>query len=162
MNVSWLWCFAVDDLMRALALTIVTRGLCSTEPTRDATTLIERDLPLVARGLAWRVLLSGKGFEWILQVTGRRFEAANSRLLDTVAQLVTQYRADDHTRGDLLALSIAARDPDTGNGLTDDQICDEMVNLLLAGTETTRQRDGLAVAGRGGTPHSDTGCTPRH
>lgn len=36
-----------------------------------------------------------------------------------------------------MSLLLAARHPDTGAGLTDDEVCDEMVNLLFAGTETT-------------------------
>ena len=40
-------------------------------------------------------------------------------------------------RGDLLSMLLAARDEDTGEGITDQQLRDEVMTLLLAGHETT-------------------------
>ncbi|GAB2703457.1 cytochrome P450 [Nocardia thraciensis] len=128
---------AVDDLMRSLALQIVTRGLCTTEPTSDAAQVIRHELPLVLRGVGRRVLLSGKTFEWLFHATGRRFDIANQRLRDTVVRLVAHRRTSPELHDDLLAMLISTCESDTGAALSDNRIHDEMVNFLLAGTETT-------------------------
>ncbi|MFJ1461106.1 cytochrome P450 [Nocardia sp. N2S4-5] len=128
---------AIDDAMRELALTVVARALCSAAPNTQAITVIRRDLPTVLRGVAWRVLVSAPVLERLPLPANRRFTAANRRLRQVVADLVAHYRSAGVDNGDLLSLLLAARHPDTGAGPTDDEVCDEMVNLLFAGTETT-------------------------
>ncbi|MBB5915350.1 cytochrome P450 [Nocardia transvalensis] len=127
----------VDDAMRDLSLTVATRTLCSAAPSAEAIAVIRRDLPTVMRGVAWRVLVSAPWLERLPIPSNRRFVAANRRLRRVVADLVAHYRSADTDHGDLLSLLLAARHPDTGAGLTDNEIRDEMVNLLFAGTETT-------------------------
>ena len=51
--------------------------------------------------------------------------------------LIDQRRRDGADRGDLLSALLAARDEDTGEGLDDRQLRDEVMTLLLAGHETT-------------------------
>ncbi|MBF6170971.1 cytochrome P450 [Nocardia blacklockiae] len=128
---------AIDDAMRELSLTVAARTLCSAAPSAHAIETIRRDLPTVLRGVAWRVLISAPVLERLPLPANRRFTAANRRLRQVVADLVAHYRSAGLDHGDLLSLLLAARDPDTGAGLTDDEIRDELVNLLFAGTETT-------------------------
>jgi cytochrome P450 len=67
-----------------------------------------------------------------------RAKAARTRLNNWLAGLIHERRADGIDRGDLLSMLLEARDPeDDGRGMTDRQIRDEMVTLLLAGHETT-------------------------
>ena len=51
--------------------------------------------------------------------------------------LIAERRRDGADRGDLLSMLLAARDEDTGEGLGDQQLRDEVMTLLLAGHETT-------------------------
>ena len=51
--------------------------------------------------------------------------------------LIAERRRDGADRGDLLSMLLAARDEDTGEGLSDRQLRDEVMTLLLAGHETT-------------------------
>src|SRR5215217_8055242 len=112
---------AMDDAMRALALTIVARSLCSTDLGRDMIDTIQRDLPVVLNGVAWRVLLSNKTVEKLPLPTNRRFAAANHRLRAVVADVVRSYRQAGADHGDLLSLLINARDSETGATLSDQQ-----------------------------------------
>ena len=69
----------------------------------------------------------------------RRFKAA-LRTLDAVAEGVIRERrraADGEDRGDLLSMLLSARDEETGEGMDDRQLRDEVMTLLLAGHETT-------------------------
>ncbi|HEY1721002.1 MAG TPA: cytochrome P450 [Magnetospirillaceae bacterium] len=63
---------------------------------------------------------------------------------DAVAELdaliegfVAPRRADEQDRGDLLSMLLAARDPETGEGMTPTQLRDEVMTIFLAGHETT-------------------------
>jgi len=66
-----------------------------------------------------------------------RFRAALRALDRVVLSLIAERRRDGADRGDLLSMLLAARDEDTGEGLTDQQLRDEVMTLLLAGHETT-------------------------
>jgi len=66
-----------------------------------------------------------------------RFRAALRALDRVVLSLIAERRRDGADRGDLLSMLLAARDEDTGEGLSDQQLRDEVMTLLLAGHETT-------------------------
>jgi cytochrome P450 len=60
------------------------------------------------------------------------------RQLDAILyRFIAQRRAGGNDRGDLLSLLLHARDEDDGQGMTDQQLRDEMMTLFLAGHETT-------------------------
>jgi cytochrome P450 len=66
-----------------------------------------------------------------------RFRAALRALDRVVLSLIAERRRDPADRGDLLSMLLAARDEETGDGLDDRQLRDEVMTLLLAGHETT-------------------------
>jgi cytochrome P450 len=66
-----------------------------------------------------------------------RFRAALRALDRVVLSLIAERRRDGADRGDLLSMLLAARDEETGEGLSDQQLRDEVMTLLLAGHETT-------------------------
>ena len=66
-----------------------------------------------------------------------RFRAALRALNRVVLSLIAERRRDGADRGDQLSMLLAARDEDTGEGLGDQQLRDEVMTLLLAGHETT-------------------------
>jgi cytochrome P450 len=67
----------------------------------------------------------------------RDFRNARRVLFDTVDELIAEKRARGADDGDLLSMLMAARDEDTGEQMTDAQLRDEVVTMLLAGHETT-------------------------
>ncbi|PYE53668.1 cytochrome P450 [Deinococcus yavapaiensis] len=54
-----------------------------------------------------------------------------------VRRLVDERRASGETKGDLLDMLLEARDEDTGEGMTDEQLRDEVLTIFGAGHETT-------------------------
>jgi cytochrome P450 len=68
----------------------------------------------------------------------KRFVAVRTRVRDILVEVIRQRRADPRVveRGDILSLLITARRRD-GSGLTDEELRDELLTLLLAGHETT-------------------------
>jgi cytochrome P450 len=67
----------------------------------------------------------------------RRARAARERLDALIYQMITERRATAVDHGDLLSTLLAARDEEGSGGLSDQQIRDEAMTLLLAGHETT-------------------------
>jgi cytochrome P450 len=62
---------------------------------------------------------------------------AERRMREAVAGLVRARRAAPSQRDDLLARLLAAKDPETGRPMSDEQLVDNLLTFLLAGHETT-------------------------
>jgi cytochrome P450 len=68
----------------------------------------------------------------------RRFERARAKLDAIIYRIVEERRASGADAGDLLSMLLDARDEENdGLGMTDQQIRDEVMTLILAGHETT-------------------------
>nr|MDQ3819812.1 cytochrome P450 [Acidobacteriota bacterium] len=68
----------------------------------------------------------------------RRFEKAKERLDSTIYRIIEERRASGVDRGDLLSMLLSARDEEGDGGqMTDLQVRDEVMTLILAGHETT-------------------------
>lgn len=65
-----------------------------------------------------------------------RFQRRNEALRTQVFALIAEHRATLEGRTDILSLLISARD-EAGNGLSDQDIMDQLVTLVFAGHETT-------------------------
>lgn len=69
----------------------------------------------------------------------RRLRAAIARLDSVVATIIAQRRATPEPGDDVLGMLLAARDEESGRGLTAQELRDEIMTLLLAGHDTTAQ-----------------------
>lgn len=72
--------------------------------------------------------------------TNRTYRAALASLDETVGAIIRTRReeaARGEVRADLLGMLLAARDEETGQGMSDAQLRDEVMTLVLAGHETT-------------------------
>lgn len=68
----------------------------------------------------------------------RRFNRARARLDAVVYRMIDERRRSGEDRGDLLSMLMLARDTeDDGGTMTDEQLRDEAMTILLAGHETT-------------------------
>jgi cytochrome P450 len=74
--------------------------------------------------------------DWIPTESNKRRKRAVRDLDAIVLGLIAQRRASGDDQGDLLSMLMLARD-DAGQGMTDQQLRDEAVTIVLAGHETT-------------------------
>ena len=127
---------SVDVLREMMHLTerIVLRAMLGSDFQRLAET---------AR--AWSVVNEyiGESF-WTLGLTERwptprnlRYWRALATLDRTIFDVIAERRASGGDHGDLLSLLLAARDPETGEAMSDRQLRDEVMTIFLAGHETT-------------------------
>jgi cytochrome P450 len=125
----------VSDEMMRFTRTVVLRALLGGDLGRFADTIDD----------AWITINEhvGNSF-WSLGIAerfqrakARRFEAARRVLRDAVDYVITERRRNPSDSADLLSMLLAARDEDTGEGMTDEQVRVEVTTFLLAGQETT-------------------------
>jgi cytochrome P450 len=125
----------VDEEMMRLTRTVVLRALLGAELGPFATTIDD----------AWTVINEhiGKSF-WSLGFTDRlptskyrRFHAARAVLRGAVDHVIDQRRRRPSDDRDLLSMLMSARDEETGETMTDEQLRVEVTTFLLAGQETT-------------------------
>ncbi len=67
----------------------------------------------------------------------RRLQVARQTLDAVVDRIIAEHRLQNAETGDLLARLLLARDEETGEGMSDRQVRDEILTLLFAGHETT-------------------------
>jgi len=76
-------------------------------------------------------------FPWVPLPSNRRFLRIRRRLEEIVDGLVALHREEGSSRQDIVDLLLAARDPQTGHGMSEKQMRDEIITLMLAGHETS-------------------------
>ncbi|WP_132058368.1 cytochrome P450 [Halorussus amylolyticus] len=118
--------------MSALTLEIVGRTLFGVDVSGTASRV----------GDALDVVMAASEFSltdvlpvWVPTPQRRRFERAVEDLESVVERIVAE-RRENPTDDDVVSMLLAARD-ESGEGMTDEQIHDEVMTLLLAGHETT-------------------------
>lgn len=128
--------FDVTADMRGLTLDIINRTMFSTDISGEVGT-VRRLMDLVlARKPSLLDLLGLPG--WLPRPDGRVYRQVAAAFDDMVARLLAERRRDGAAdRGDLLAMLLAARDPETGEGMSDRQLHDEILTIFIAGHETT-------------------------
>lgn len=120
--------------MSSLTLNIVGKALFGTDLSAE-TERVGRALTAVNHLLASAFYLP-----WVLSLpTPQRHRLYTARReLDTVVeQIIRERRGRPAQHDDLLEMLLEARDEETGEGMTDHQVRDEVLTLLLAGHETT-------------------------
>ena len=96
--------------------------------------------PALRTALSWvsdRALRPVRAPHWLPTPVGRRAREANAVLHGLAAQILQQCRADPDRDAPLVHALITATDPQTGQRLTDDEICHDLVVFILAGHDTT-------------------------
>jgi len=127
----------MDQELFSLALATVTKVLFSTEISDQWSLEVQQSLPVLLEGLARRALAPIDLLDKLPTPMNRRFGKALRVMENVVNSIIDEYRAGRTESGDLLGALLRARDEETGEGMSDQQVHDEVVTMLIAGTETT-------------------------
>jgi cytochrome P450 len=124
----------VDEMM-GLTQAIIVRTMFSTD-LGDAAEIVNRTWPIINRRIGetfWATKL-----ETTLPLpANRRFWRAIGELEAVVYRIIADRRRRGRDEPDLLSMLLSARDEETGAAMTDRQLRDEVMTMLLAGHETT-------------------------
>jgi cytochrome P450 len=74
---------------------------------------------------------------WVPTRLNRAYQVAKALLDDVVLRLIDSRRRSGPAANDLLDMLLAARDAESGTGMSDAQLRDEVLTLLFAGHDTT-------------------------
>jgi cytochrome P450 len=132
----------ISEEMMRLTLSIVGRALFSLDLSGEADT--------VGKAFSYSNEFISARFRQYLPPplswptpANRRFHKARLKLVQVVQDIIDERRktaagdGKESVQDDLLGMLLEARDADTGEGMTDQHIKDEVMTLLLAGHETT-------------------------
>jgi cytochrome P450 len=124
-----------EDLMR-VTLRIAGETLLSNDPSDHAQT-VGRAISVMLEEANQRINRPQIIPERIPTPRNRRYLAARAAL-DSIVLAIIDERRRGKTRGDdLLQMLLEARDEETGEGMNDQQLRDEVMTMFLAGHETT-------------------------
>ncbi|MFM7137507.1 MAG: cytochrome P450 [Planctomycetota bacterium] len=133
---------ACTDMMK-LTLRIVAETLFGDDMADDADE-INRVFPTILACLAARVASPIRPPLWIPTANNRRLRPALDslnriveRLIATKRRRLAEGRQGDAAHRDLLTILMLARDAETGESMSDRQLRDEVMTMMIAGHETT-------------------------
>lgn len=127
---------AVDRVMHELSVGTTVRTLFGTDIDNSTIAEIDSCVGVFLRQVIMRTLTPN--FVERLRLTGtRKFEAARERLKNIVDTIIDERLRADGERDDLLSLLIAARDEETGEPMSRQQIHDEVITIMVAGADST-------------------------
>ena len=122
--------------MRRLTLNIVGRTLFSQDISAESD-VIGRSLTTVFEYFNYRTRYVVAWPESVPTRRHRRLRQAIRTFNTVVYWMIEERRRSGHDTGDLLSMLLLARDEETGEGLSDQELRDEVGTFLGAGHETT-------------------------
>ncbi|MFE0255568.1 cytochrome P450 [Streptomyces sp. NPDC059010] len=127
----------VVRVLHRLAADVVTRTLFSGPGAAHAAREIQRLFPPMLAGLYRRLIVPVAWPHRLPLPANTEFDAALHGIRRIIAQEIAGYRADGRDRGDLLSAMMHARDERTGATLTDTELNEQVIGMLMAAIETT-------------------------
>ncbi len=126
----------VDAEMMRVTLKIVGRALFSVDFNAEIETLGE-NFSIGNEDLTFRIRHPFYPPRFVPTPRNRRAQAARQINSDIILRIIRERQASGAPQRDLLALLMAMRDEDTGEGLTEQELYRETLVMLFAGHETT-------------------------
>lgn len=129
----------LTEAMMHLTLEIAGKTLFSIDLTREAdtvgeafTAVNEEIANISAQPFAYERL---KYIPW--WHSSKVIHGSTAVLTEVVQKIIDERRASGQQKDDLLGMLMEARDEETGEGMSDQQLRDEVMTIMLAGHETT-------------------------
>ncbi len=122
--------------MKRLTLSVICRALFTADIGGDVSTVRESLRTLRSTGRQGLMAMLSPPL-WVPTPRNRRVHRARDRLDDIVYGLIEDRRGSEEEYEDFLSMLMLAEDEETGEGMDDEQIRDEVMTFFLAGHETT-------------------------
>jgi cytochrome P450 len=126
----------LSHALMEMTLRIICKAMFSTD-VNDAIEVVNREFNVANEKLIARVLHPLRVPLWIPTAGNLREKKAYSSIHQVVISIIEKRRKSGKHYDDLMAMLMEARDEDTGEMMSDEQIKDEVVTIFLAGHETT-------------------------
>jgi cytochrome P450 len=125
----------LDHEIRRLTLRVIGQSVFGVD--FGASDVLGPATECVLRYVTARALQPVRAPVWLPTPPRSRFRKAMGVLHAAIDDAVAAYRADPNSAAELIHLLTEARDPDTGEALSDEAIRDELLVFVIAGHDTT-------------------------
>lgn len=122
--------------MMTLSLRVLGKAIFSADFSTFAHRL-QPALEVLMKTILHKVYAPWSAPLWVPTAENRRFLAARRMIHDIVEQVIATIRQSPARQDNFVSLLLAARDEQGGGALTDDEVRDEVMMILLAGHETS-------------------------
>ena len=126
----------IDQTMTRLTLDIVAQTLFSATISADEAERIAHAMDVLQVDVAKLSAMVIAPPTWLPLAINRRVKRATAVIDRIVWRVIRERRANPRDTGDLLSMLLLTKD-EQGNGMSDQQVRDEVITLILAGHETT-------------------------
>jgi cytochrome P450 len=126
----------ISTSMMNVTVDIVCKAMFSTD-VEDAVEVVNREFNIANEKLVRRITSPVKIPLWLPIPEIKKEKNAYSAIRGVVKQIIDKRRNSNEQYDDLLAMLMEAKDEDTGEMMSNEQILDEVVTIFLAGHETT-------------------------
>ncbi|MFD6890585.1 cytochrome P450 [Streptomyces sp. NPDC059957] len=123
--------------MTELTLAVVARTIFDVSLDSDVARTVRTAIPRDEGPLRWDSLPFARYLAKLPLPGNKRFFEGRDKLDAIVYRLMAERRQGDGEGADLLSMLLAARDADTGEPMTDQEVRDEAITMLMVGHETT-------------------------
>jgi cytochrome P450 len=127
---------AVPDQMGALAGELVARSIFASDLGAAAYATLRQHVPAVLAGIIRQTLSPLPLLDKLPTPGNRRLGEGIRQIRQAAMDAIENYRASGKDQGDLLSILINSRDPETGEPMTDERVCDQVLTFALAGKDT--------------------------
>lgn len=128
----------VNQRMHALGMDMFCRALFRNQLAADAASRVKQATPSFMAGIIAQSLYPADWFEKLPLGVNRRFNVARSQMESAVEEIVKVYRSSETPQDGaqaILSMLMGMRDEQSGQGMDDSQLRDEIINLVVAGAE---------------------------
>ncbi|MFN2214766.1 MAG: cytochrome P450 [Anaerolineales bacterium] len=127
----------IQHEMMGLTMDVVTRTLFTSSLSPDEIAELGEQITFLLDMITERSQAIFPIGEKMPTAKNRRFDDGVATIDKIIYRLIDQRKRSQAKYDDLLSMLIAARDEDSGEGMDDKQLRDELVTIFLAGHETT-------------------------
>ncbi|WP_406859230.1 cytochrome P450 [Streptomyces sp. HUAS MG47] len=120
---------------RRYAMAAVADMIFSGDLSKPAVEEVHRSLPIVLEGMLLRAVMP-KALDRLPVPANRRFDTAAARLRQIIDEVIERYEPEKTDGRDALSLMLTTADPETGATMSPEQVRDEVISIMFAGTET--------------------------
>lgn len=135
---SWRKGHTIDvvPVMHELVLDILTRMLFAAGLKPEVKMKIRHAISDLLQGLLPQIAYSAGRMKNLPTPGNLKFRRATAELRSVLDELIGTYRADNNDRGDLFSLLCGAGEKDASYRISDEQVRDEVVSIIVAGSDS--------------------------